>query len=633
MKAGASRYRSTLASGELLTVEGTPGLRVKPFAAPDEESARFADALRFELWHDLARALRPPGTVQRSSSSHDGYDLGAIVRPVERGWSLTYVLQQRASAKLIWSERKAVDPARPESTQGVARSVVLAMKAFESARLAQVPEAAPLRAWTELWTRPQTEQTNTAALAALAPLRRERDWSVQTLAANAYAQWRAAVFGWNGISRAAGFVNAHRLAERAVEADAEDADSRFVLAMVNLALGEPALAEAGLVAAAEMDPSHAPALGNLGFFRLQQADTAGTIEHCRRALAISPHEPLRSVWHGSCSLALLLQGDSAGARREAAWALNANPRHRFGWLVALAAATTEGRREQALRALDRLRAMTRGNLRGTRDVLDAALIFRASATMREKMAPVFERILSLTSTDRLASPSANVPRVRVRTLGAFHIERDGKLLESGRKAPRRPLEILKALIALGGQRVAVGTLLEALFPEEAGPRVRRRFDTALYRLRRMLGDESLVWEQGLLSLDPRGIEVDALVFERSDDPTLYRGTFLPEDRAASWSASAREALRERHQALLAQRAERAIAERRYADAVRICEKGLALDPLGERLYQLALRACALAGWRAEGTQLYERCRSSLRDELGVRPSRATESEFLSLLRG
>jgi DNA-binding SARP family transcriptional activator len=134
-------------------------------------------------------------------------------------------------------------------------------------------------------------------------------------------------------------------------------------------------------------------------------------------------------------------------------------------------------------------------------------------------------------------------------------------------------------------------------------------------------------------LAPRAIEVDALMFGSSDDPTLYRGMFLPEDRVASWSTSAREALRERHQALLAQRVERAIAEGRYADAVRTCEQGLALDPLGERLYQLALRTCALAGWRAEGTRLYERCRNNLRAEFGVRPSRATESEFLSLLRG
>jgi len=633
MKVSASRNRATLASGELLTVEGTPGLRVKPFAAPDEESAYFADALRLELWHDLARALRPAGTMRRATASHDDYDLGAIVRPVEGGWTVTYMLLHRASARLIWSERTTLVPTQPVPTQGIARSVVLAVKAFESARLSQFPEAASLRAWTALWTRPETERTNTAALAALAELRQERDPSVQTLAACAYAQWRAAVFGWNGVSSAAGFSNAHRLAERAVEADSEDADSRFVLAMVNLALGEDALAEAGLLTAAEMDPSHAPAHGNLGFLRLQQADIAGTIEHCGRALAISPREPLRSVWHGSCSLALLLEGDPAGARREAALALNANPRHRFGWLVALAAAATEGRREEAVRALGRLRAITRGNLRDPLDFLDASPVFRASPTMREKMAPMFERIRSLTAPVRLASLSEDVPRVRVRTLGAFCIERDGKPLEWGHKAPRRPLEILKVLIALGGRRVAVATLLEALSPEEAGPRVRRRFDTALYRLRRMLGDESLTWEQGLLSLDPCAIEVDALVFERSDDPTLYRGMFLPEDRAASWSASAREALRERHQALLAQRVERAIAEGRYADAVQMCEQGLALDPLGERLYQLALRACALAGWRAEGTRLYERCRNSLRDEFGVRPSRATESKFLSLLRG
>ena len=78
------------------------------------------------------------------------------------------------------------------------------------------------------------------------------------------------------------------------------------------------------------------------------------------------------------------------------------------------------------------------------------------------------------------------------------------------------------------------------------------------------------------------------------------------------------------------RAERALEARQYAARLRICETGIAHHLKSERLYQLAIRTCRLAGWRGEGACLYERCRAGLSSELGLRPSRAIEDEHLML---
>jgi DNA-binding SARP family transcriptional activator len=222
--------------------------------------------------------------------------------------------------------------------------------------------------------------------------------------------------------------------------------------------------------------------------------------------------------------------------------------------------------------------------------------------------------------------------VRIVTLGGFRIERNGESIEWNRKAPRRPLEILKLMIAHRADALSAAMLMETLWPGEAGPQVRRRLDTALYRLRRILGDGAIRNVNGSIGLSAHDVEVDAFLFERDGDPALYTGAFLPDDLYLAWTVPMRESLKERLQAALAERAERLIADRRYADALLLCEQGISHHPTGESLYRLAIRICRLAGWRSDGARIYERCRECLGRELGLRPSRATEDEHLRLIR-
>ena len=67
-----------------------------------------------------------------------------------------------------------------------------------------------------------------------------------------------------------------------------------------------------------------------------------------------------------------------------------------------------------------------------------------------------------------ARPGANPPvdwpwPVEVRTLGEFQVTLDDSSLTFARKAQKRPLSLLKALIAVGGRGVDLRSLAESLY--------------------------------------------------------------------------------------------------------------------------------------------------------------------------
>ncbi|MBL0090577.1 MAG: hypothetical protein IPP44_29270 [Ideonella sp.] len=99
--------------------------------------------------------------------------------------------------------------------------------------------------------------------------------------------------------------------------------------------------------------------------------------------------------------------------------------------------------------------------------------------------------------------------VRIRTLGRFGIELQGAPAATSRKESRKPLDLLKLLIALGGVAVPVPRLCAALWPEAPGDAARNSFDNALHRLRKLLGgDRHVLLQSGALSLDPASCWTD-----------------------------------------------------------------------------------------------------------------------------
>jgi LuxR family transcriptional regulator, maltose regulon positive regulatory protein len=237
--------------------------------------------------------------------------------------------------------------------------------------------------------------------------------------------------------------------------------------------------------------------------------------------------------------------------------------------------------------------------------------------------------------------------VKVHTLGRFEVLVNDKPLTVSRKSPRRPLSLLKAIIALGSLEVSQARLIDAVWTDVEGDAARRDFDVALYRLRKLLGDPStLLFEDGCVSVNTGYCRVDVLEFDqrfadlehalkRDDEPRiaecldaisrLYRAEFLPGEADAAWSVSMRERCRERFVRAVQRATRRFEVAGRWDEAIEWYASGLAADDLAEAFYQGLMRCYLQTGRRAEGLTAYRRLRRCLAAGLGISPNPSSET--------
>ncbi len=213
-------------------------------------------------------------------------------------------------------------------------------------------------------------------------------------------------------------------------------------------------------------------------------------------------------------------------------------------LIDARAAAARGERERCLQALQQaLRSAQGGGLWAPFGIDPAA----TASLLAEALAAGVER----PAAQRLARAMALVPppqagphwpwKVRVRTFGGLTLEVDGQAVPANGKPQKRPLELLQALIALGG---AAGRerLADLLWPEAEGDRALDALEVALRRLRQLLGHaDALRLRGGRLEIDPACVWVDALAGAAPPPGPHAAASFLPE-QAAPWAASAREQL-------------------------------------------------------------------------------------------
>jgi LuxR family maltose regulon positive regulatory protein len=237
--------------------------------------------------------------------------------------------------------------------------------------------------------------------------------------------------------------------------------------------------------------------------------------------------------------------------------------------------------------------------------------------------------------------------IKVYTLGRFELLRNGQPLAFTRKAPKKSLALLQAIVAFGGREVPEGRLIEALWPNEDGDAGHRALGTALYRLRKLLGDAGAIRQHGTkLTLDPQRCWVDAIAFERSleaaqadaGDGTaagqralaLYRGPFLALEDSAAWALPAQERLRARFIQAVSTTTARLEAQGRFDAAIDCYLRGLDADHLVEPFYQGLMRAYGALQRHAEVASVYRRLERTLSVVLGVPPSSASEKLYREL---
>lgn len=242
--------------------------------------------------------------------------------------------------------------------------------------------------------------------------------------------------------------------------------------------------------------------------------------------------------------------------------------------------------------------------------------------------------------------------VKVYTLGRFSVLLDDKPLKFAAKAQKKPMELLKCLIAMGGRDVQEGRLTEALWPQAEGDAAAQSLATTLHRLRKLLGEEAIERQEGRLTLNPKQAWVDLWVFERQMTAlesacrerqhadvarlgdrmlNLYRGGFLQGETDAPWALAMRERLRGKCLRLIETTAGCLTGAQHHELALACYQKAIEMDPLAEGFYRGLMRCYHVLGRRAEALTTYRRCREILGRHLGIVPSPQTEALYQQLL--
>ena len=226
----------------------------------------------------------------------------------------------------------------------------------------------------------------------------------------------------------------------------------------------------------------------------------------------------------------------------------------------------------------------------------------------------------------------------------------GPLAVDGVEVGGARLRALLARLALdAGRPVTAGALVDAVWDTELPADEVHSLQSLVSRLRRALGDGTLVAQA------PGGYtlraEVDADRFERlaaegraAADPergarllrealALWRGPALADLADYRFAAAAAARLEDLRLAALADRIEADLALGGGDRLVGELEALTAEHPLHERLAAHLIRALYAAGRQADALGAYERVRVRLSEELGVAPSPELQAAHLAVLRG
>lgn len=233
------------------------------------------------------------------------------------------------------------------------------------------------------------------------------------------------------------------------------------------------------------------------------------------------------------------------------------------------------------------------------------------------------------------------------TLGRFTLVENGSPIKLSTKT-KKPIELLKTLLACGGREVSTAQMTDILWPDSEGDRAHNVLGVTLHRLRTLLGiHDAIHLHDNKLALNPAICWVDAWESERllgkldtllkAEQPCpqtldaytsefygLCKGTFLNGDMSNA-VVVARERLQDKFLRILSTIGLYFEQNGDWAKAKAFYQKGLELNPMIESLYQRLMICHREMGQRSEALIVYRRCQDALFTHLNIPPSRHTDA--------
>ncbi len=246
----------------------------------------------------------------------------------------------------------------------------------------------------------------------------------------------------------------------------------------------------------------------------------------------------------------------------------------------------------------------------------------------ERDVPVLRRCLR----QRAPVVSFVLPRLSFLALGNAQVMADGKPVTSVEWQAQVARDLLFCLLAHpeGLAKEAVGAIF---WPECTLAQLKVRFKKTIYRLRRALGQDVVLFDQdrytfnrtldyehdvetfeGKLAQAQATTDLDERAKAYGAAIDLYTGPYLP-NIDGNWVVPERERLWQVCLKAILELVELHLKANRYEAALNDCQRALAQDSCLEEMHCLAMRAYAAMGNRVAVVRQFERCRQSLHEEL------------------
>jgi two-component SAPR family response regulator len=261
---------------------------------------------------------------------------------------------------------------------------------------------------------------------------------------------------------------------------------------------------------------------------------------------------------------------------------------------------------------------------------------------------LMEKIKNLQATTRIGGGAGDrtephAHHLEIYALGESLVVRDGDPVSSSTWHGVMTKELFFYILLHGPlERDAIGLVF---WPDLSSKKMTDSFHTTLYRVRRAVGSDVIVVQDGEYQLGSVDYWFDVEEFEevvgraRLLPPhdwqaehlwrralSLYQGDFLPEAER-SWCVPKREALRKMYLEALLGMGRSYETRLEFEGAVEWYQQALALDGLREGVHRRIMRCYAEAGRRAEAVAQYRRCEETLRRELDIAPSEETKKLY------
>jgi len=261
--------------------------------------------------------------------------------------------------------------------------------------------------------------------------------------------------------------------------------------------------------------------------------------------------------------------------------------------------------------------------------------------------PEYRRLLR---RQKLVISIEKTSRISIRALGRIQISIDSEPITAPEWRVQFAVRELFFLLLAKPDGLSKEEIGLVLWPDSSTQQLKIQFKNAIYRLRRAVGKEIIIYETKLdvyrfnWSVD---YEYDVESFRkhiaRANDVTglerfssykdavkIYQGPYLP-DGDGVWIIPEREELWLMYLNARLILAKHALEMREYNAALVHIHQILSQDKCQEEAHRLAMRIHAALGNQADLIRQYEVCKTALMSDYSITPSKKTEDLYLKLL--